>query len=237
MTSVDESRTVGANEPMSVMSMSAHPLGGPPDSGPEADAAAPVRQISLFDADLSAPSPDDLAGLLAGPGQVVRMGGTARVSVVVADRWRVRALLAEYATRGLGGIQVETVGDHFGVRTAFVAALAPLAAAWLRGASTQPPVGFRLTGARLRLWAIAAGQVEPQGYRLGLGEPERLDWDGDHWDRVRAALAAAGLPGALLGPRSGGPAYRIAGRRRLRRLGELVGSCPPQAPPEAWAAR
>lgn len=203
----------------------------------EPDIRPPVRQISLFDADLAAPSPGDLAGLLAGPGQVVRMGGTARVSVVVADRWRVEALLAAYAERGLGGTQVETVGEHFGVRTAFVTALAPLAAAWLRGAATQPPAGFRLTGQRLRLWAIAAGTVEPQGYRLGLGEPERLDWDGDHWDRVRAALAAAGLPGALLGPRAGGPAYRVAGRRRLRRLGELVGTRPPQAPPEAWPAR
>jgi hypothetical protein len=31
-----------------------------------------------------------------------------------------------------------------------------------------------------------------------------------------------------------GPAYRIAGRRRLARLAELVGERPTAAPPDAW---
>ncbi|MGI8652083.1 MAG: hypothetical protein ACR2I7_04725, partial [Geodermatophilaceae bacterium] len=48
------------------------------------------------------------------------------------------------------------------------------------------------------------------------------------------ALAAAGLAGVLLGPRAGGPAYRIVGQRRSRRLVELVGPVPAQAPPGAW---
>ena len=44
-----------------------------------------LRQLSLFGIEAGQPEMADLAGLLAGPGQVVKMGGTARVSVVVAD--------------------------------------------------------------------------------------------------------------------------------------------------------
>jgi hypothetical protein len=47
------------------------------------------------------PSPGDLAGLLAGPGHLVRMGGTARISVGVDAAWRVHVLIAELSARGL----------------------------------------------------------------------------------------------------------------------------------------
>lgn len=187
------------------------------------------RQLSLFGIEAAEPSPDDLAGLLAGPGQVVRMGGTARVSVVVDAAWRVHVLVAELARRGLTASWVPTADERLGVRTSYATTLAPLAAAWLRGAVKRPPDGFHLNGQRLRLWAAAAGSVEPLGFTLRLGAA-----DDASWEPVGAALAAIGLPAVLLGPRAGGPAYRITGRRRLGRLAELVGDRPPAAPEGAW---
>jgi hypothetical protein len=59
------------------------------------------RQLSMFGAETIEPSPADLAGLLAGPGQLGRMGGTARVSVIVDDAWRVHVLVAEFVARNL----------------------------------------------------------------------------------------------------------------------------------------
>ena len=67
------------------------------------------------------------------------------------------------------------------------------------------------------------------GFLLGLGPGD------DEWSpTVRAALAAVGMPTAVSEPEDGGPAFRIAGRRRLTRLAELVGERPSAAPPEAW---
>jgi hypothetical protein len=175
------------------------------------------------------PSPADLAGLLAGPGQVVRMGGTARVSVVVDAAWRVHVLAAEFAARGLTTSWVPTVDQHLGVRTSYAATLAPLAVGWLRGAVKYPPPGFHLTGPQLRLWSAAAGAAGPGGFVLRLGPSDERCWP-----VVGAALAALGLAAELLGPGAGGPAYRITGRRRLARLAELVGDRPPAAPEALW---
>ena len=60
-----------------------------------------VRQLSIFGAETTEPSPADLAGLLAGPGRLGRMGGTARVSVPVDAAWRVHVLVGELVRRGL----------------------------------------------------------------------------------------------------------------------------------------
>jgi hypothetical protein len=214
----------------------------------------PPRQLSLFGVEAAEPGPADLAGLLAGPGQVERMGGTARVSVLVDAAWRVHVLVAELTMRGLSTTW-EEVESKLAVRTAFTTALAPLAAAWLasppaRGSSSPlapklPPPGFFLNGPRLRLWVAAAGSHDPPGYLLRLGASDEATWD-----PVGGALAAAGVPAVLVGPRTpagppspagssssggaGGPAYRIIGRRRLARLAELVGERPPAAPAEAW---
>ncbi|HEX2358020.1 MAG TPA: hypothetical protein VHI50_16380 [Micromonosporaceae bacterium] len=189
-----------------------------------------TRQLSLFGAEAADPTPDDLAGLLAGPGQVVRMGGTARVSVVVDAAWRVHVLVAEFATRGLTASWAPTeVPGHLGVRTEYSTTLAPLGVAWLHGAVKRPPAGFHLDGARLRLWWAASGAPDPLGALLRLGPGDEASWEA-----VGAALAAAGVAGALLGPRAGGPAYRITGRRRRARLAELVGDRPPAAPEGAW---
>jgi hypothetical protein len=59
------------------------------------------RQLSIFGAETTESSPADLAGLLAGPGRLGRMGGTARVSVRVDAAWRVHVLVAELVGRGL----------------------------------------------------------------------------------------------------------------------------------------
>jgi hypothetical protein len=59
------------------------------------------RQLSIFGAETTEPSPADLAGLLAGPAHLGRMGGTARVSVRVDAAWRVHVLVNELVRRGL----------------------------------------------------------------------------------------------------------------------------------------
>jgi hypothetical protein len=187
------------------------------------------RQLSLFGVEAAAPAPEDLEGLLAGPGQVVRMGGTARVSIVVRERWRAQALVRELELRGLAATCVPTVDQHIGVRSEYAATLAPLAADWLRGAVKVPPKGFGLDGRRLRLWAVAAGDLDEMGFSLRLGPA-----DEPAWAAVGTALAAIGLPAVLLGPRAGGPAYRISGGRRLARLAELVGDTPGDIPAGVW---
>jgi hypothetical protein len=161
----------------------------------ESGGAAP-RQLSLFGVEAGDPTPADLAGLLAGPGEVVRMGGTARVSIVVDAAWRVHVLAAEFAARGLATGWVPAAGGQFGVRTSYTGLLAPLGRAWLRGAVKRPPPRFQLTGHRLRLWVAAAGSAESLGFLLRLGASDELCWE-----PVGAALAAIGLPAVLVTPR------------------------------------
>ncbi|MFV2019144.1 hypothetical protein [Micromonospora sp. LOL_023] len=248
----------------------------PPADSPAG--AVVARQLSLFGVAAVDPTPADLAGLLAGPGRISRMGGTVRVSVDVDHAWRVHVLVAELRHRGLTPSWRQTPEGRLVVRTAYTAVLSQLGAAWLHprpgspppattDTGTQaeidaevrddaeidagvrddadadagvrddaddrlvkrPPVGFHLAGQRLRLWAAAAGVRDQLGFRLGLGEP-----DADNWAQVGAALAAIGLPAALLDARSGGPAFRIVGRRRLTRLAELLGDRPSAAPPDGW---
>ncbi len=183
------------------------------------------RQPSLFSAELAEPTPGDLAGVLAGAGQVVRMGGTARVSVVVAEEWRAAALLAAFDERGLSGSRVPSVEGNVGVRTAFCTPLAALADGWLRGTVKRPPVGFRLAGLVPRLWALTGGHADSTGYLLPLPA------DDAGWQDLRSALLAAGVVAELL---TGGPALRVVGRRHLLPLADLLGPRPRGAPPGAW---
>ncbi|MEQ4303800.1 hypothetical protein ABNF97_20875 [Plantactinospora sp. B6F1] len=198
---------------------------GPPGEPP----GPPVRQLSLFGVEATEPSVGDLAGLLAGPGELVRMGGTARIALVVDAAWRVHVLVAELARRGLTASWLGRVAEQHRVQTSYSTLLAPLAAGWLRGTVKRPPGNFFLTGPRLRLWVAAAGTPEPLGFVLRLGAADEACRE-----PVGAALAAIGLPAVLLDPGAGGPAYRITGRRRLARLAELVGDRPPTAPPGQW---
>ncbi|MFS8500120.1 MAG: hypothetical protein FWJ70_18195 [Micromonosporaceae bacterium] len=204
------------------------------------------RQPSLFGVEASDPAPADLAGLLAGPAELGRMGGTARVSVVVDAAWRVHVLVAELVRRGLTAAWEQTADGRFAVRSAYSTRLSALAAAWSgEGDRKRAPRPLYLSGHALRLWVAAAGSAvvaadpsaggppaaDAEGYALGLGARDR-----DCWPAVGEALRSAGLPAELLGPRAGGPAYLITGRWALDRLAELVGPAPPAAPPGAWPA-
>lgn len=189
-----------------------------------------LGQLSFFSAITQPPAPDDLDGLLVGPGQLVRRGAAARASVVVAQEWRVRAMLRAFAELDLDGAAVRTNdGTATAVRTEFSAALLPLAERWHRGALKLAPAGFGLDGPRLRWWCLAAGRADPIGYVLGLGAN-----DEQVWSAAGAALAAAGVPGTFVGPRADGPGYRLVGQRRLGRLRELVGDPPEAAPVGSW---
>ena len=118
------------------------------------------RQLSLFGAEAVEPSPADLAGLLAGPGQVMRMGGTARVSVVVDAAWRVHVLVAELVRRGLTAAWEQTADGRFAVRSAYSTRLSALAAAWSgEGDRKRAPRPLYLSGHALRLWGAAAGSA------------------------------------------------------------------------------
>jgi hypothetical protein len=190
-------------------------------------------QLSIFGIEAHPPEPADLDGLLAGAGQVVRLGGTARVSIVVDAAWRVRVLIGEFTQRGLATTwDKATIEGHFGVRTAYSSRLASIGSRWLRGAVKRPPPDFHLDGRRLRLWCVAAGEpTEDGGYSLHLGTEEEC------WKPVGAALAAAGLPPVLLGPRAGGPLFRVEGRKRVAHLAELVGDPPPDVPSGLWPSK
>ncbi|GGM33079.1 hypothetical protein GCM10011608_16950 [Micromonospora sonchi] len=201
--------------------------------GPDVErTAVDDGQLVFFGAETAEPSVADLAGLLVGPGKVHRMGGTARLSVVVDAGWRVHVLVAELAQRGVRATWAATEERRYAVRTAYARTLVPLAAAWLRGPTQHPPAGLHLDGRRLRLWLAAAGVADPPDFLLHLGGTDPM-----RWTVAGGALVAAGLSGELVEPGAGGPAYRIAGRRGLQRLAELVGGRPSAAPPAAWPTR
>jgi hypothetical protein len=183
------------------------------------------QQLTLASHGVQPPSVADLEGLLLGPGQLARIGGTARLSVVVGEPWRQAELLAAFTGRGLPADTGGTVDGHLVVRTPFAAGLHGAAGRWVRGAVKAVPAGFVLDGPRLRMWAVAAGRKDGHGYTLALGPND----DPQVWSAAGAVLAAAGLPGTFLKPRADGPAYRVVGRRRLARLAELVGEPPPGA--------
>ena len=185
-----------------------------------------TMQFSLFGAEATAPTLDDLAGVLLAGGHWARAGaGPARLSVLVDDPWRQDALVAEFALRGLAGEAVEEDG-RLVARTAFEPTLSELAGQWIRGASIAPPPDLVLTAGGLRLWAIAAGRADEVGYLLATAA---------HDDLVHRAagaqLARLGAAGVSLGER-GGPGWRITGAKRRHRLAEIVGAAPAGAGPD-----
>jgi hypothetical protein len=188
-----------------------------------------VSQLSLFSADARPARVADLAGLLCGPGQVVRFGAgdQARLSIVLADAERAPAVRAVCADLGVAAQSVVTESGATAVRTAFRCDLVELARAWTTGSVKSVPREWQLDGAALRLWALAAGwRDERGGYLLAL-DPHAPD---THLPLV-AAATRAGLPPARVGR---GTALRISGTRRLQRLVEMVGPPPPRLPPDAW---
>jgi hypothetical protein len=180
-----------------------------------------VTQFSLFGAEASAPALPDLDGLLLAGGHWVRGRGGARLSVVVADKWRADALAEAFAERGVDGPDAIVPAEAgFGVRTGFHAELLDSAARWRRGANEGLPPGFRLESGGLRLWTVATGRRDDAGYLLATAEPD----DAIH-RAAGAQLARLGVTAVSLGQR-GGPGWRVTSARRLRRLVELVGPAP-----------
>jgi hypothetical protein len=184
-------------------------------------------QFSLFGAEAARPALDDLAGVLIGGGQWVRVGERVRLSVLVDDGWRQDALLDELSARGVASERYEepALSDaagrpRLGVRTGFDPALTEAAALWLRGATIVVPAALRLDPAGLRLWAICAGRADEAGYLL-----RTRDQDGPLHRAAGAQLARLSLAAVSVGGRVG-PGWRVSGSRRRQRLAELVGAAP-----------
>jgi hypothetical protein len=185
-----------------------------------------ISQFSLFGAAAAEPSLDDLDGLLLAGGRWVRGSGTARLSVVVTDRWRADALAAELELRLVAGADTTVLAEEgWSVRTAFSAALTAAAARWTRGAHEGLPDGFALTPGGLRFWALAGGTRDEAGYLLAT---HRAD-PALHL-AAGAQLSRLGVAAVALTQR-GGPGWRVTSAKRLRRLVELIG-----APPEGGAS-
>lgn len=179
-------------------------------------------QYSLFGAAAAPPRLDDLDGVLIAGGHWSRSAGSARLSVVVADRWRADALCAEFALRRVEDEEPPgvTPGGGWAARTARSAALADAAARWLRGARETPPAGLVLTPGALRLWTIATGRRDEAGYLLGIPAADPPAHAAAGAALSRLGVAAVSVPGR------GGPGWRVTGGRRVRRLAELLGEPP-----------
>jgi hypothetical protein len=188
-----------------------------------------VSQLSLFSADARPPGVSDLAGLLCGPGQIVRFGAgdQARLSIVLADPDRAAAVAAACAATGITVTAVQTESGATALRTAFRCDLVGLARAWTHGAVKTVPEGWQLDGPALRIWALAAGRPDERGGYLLALDPHAPDM---HLPLV-AAATRAGIPPARV---RHGTALRISGTRRVQRLVELVGPVPPRADTADW---
>ncbi|MGI8664554.1 MAG: hypothetical protein ACR2N4_00730 [Jatrophihabitans sp.] len=182
-------------------------------------------QFSLFGAEAADPVIEDLDGLLLAGGDWVRTDrdAAARLSVLVADRWRVEALHAELRARALASDTADAPGGLIAVRTVITELLVPHAARWTMGASLRVPADLALSASGLRLWAIAAGRSEEAGYLLTMTDP-----DGPLHRAAGGQLAKLGVAAVDVGVR-GGPGWRITSAKRLRRLAELIGEPPPDA--------
>ncbi len=188
-----------------------------------------MSQLSFFSAESVPPAVADLTGVLAAAGQVVMVGGGARLSVVVEELWRATALADMMTDAGLDAEITRTEEDTPLVRTAVDVRLVGIATDWTRGAvKTVPPQW--LPGPReLRAWTLAAGVPEADRYLLGL-DPHAPDTHSP----LASALMRVGIAPTLIGTRGSRPALRISGRRRLSRLVENVGE--PPADSEALSA-
>ena len=180
-----------------------------------------MSQLSFFSAESVPPAVADLTGVLAAAGQVVMVGGGARLSVVVEELWRARALADMMTEAGLDAEITRTEEDTPLVRTAVDVRLVGIATDWTRGAvKTVPPQW--LPGPReLRAWTLAAGVPEADRHLLGL-DPHAPDTHSP----LASALMRVGIAPTLIGTRGSRPALRISGRRRLSRLVENVGEPP-----------
>jgi len=188
-----------------------------------------VSQLSFFSAESVPPAVADLTGVLAAAGQVVTVGGGARLSVVVDAAWRAAALADMMCASGLQAETTRTDEDTPLVRTAVDPRLLAIAGDWTRGAVKTVPPHWMPGPRELRAWVLAAGTVDADRYLLGL-DPHAPDTHSP----LASALMRVGIAPTLIGTRGAHPALRISGRRRLSRLVENVGEPPDD--PEALAA-
>jgi len=188
-------------------------------------------QFSLFGAEAADPLIADLDGLLLAGGDWVRTEGhgRARLSVLVADEWRARALREELAERHLGSDTADAPNGLIAVRTELSPSLVEQASRWTRGASLRLPADLALSASGLRLWAIASGKRDDLGYLLTVPELH-----GELHRAAGAQLARLNLTAVDIGLR-GGPGWRITSAKRLRRLAELIGE-PPSGGEQDWPA-
>jgi hypothetical protein len=186
-----------------------------------------VAQLSFYSAEANRPRAGDLAGLLCCQGQLAEFARTAaRLMLPLDERWRARQIRLALAERGIDATHTITEEGSHGVRTAFRADLLALAEEWTKEGEKFAPSGLTLDGGALRLWVLAAGGWLGSSYLLGL-DPEAPGT----YDTVRGALGNAGMPATLQGT-----GLRISGRRRLRRLAELVGRAPAADAEAHWPA-
>lgn len=182
-----------------------------------------VSQLSLFSAESIPPAVTDLAGMLAGPGQVVTSEDRARISIVVDRDWRAQAVAELIAQCGLGAEVTRSEEGSPLVRTQSTPALLPLSVQWTKGAVKAVPVGWVPNSRQLRVWAVAAGRLEEGGERFVFG----LD---PHAKETHAPLAQAlmrvGIAPTQLGNRTPGPGLRVSGKKRLTKLVEYLGEAP-----------
>jgi len=222
-----------------------------------------VSQLSLFSADLTPPRVEDLGSLLAAHGQISMGPDGTRLSILLADPWRAKALLREFRVRD---VVAEIVPAAEALASGLIESLATrpeqsagqdepedgyspvdplvllrsercpdldaLGAAWTRGAVKSVPSSLVAAAGLLRCWTLAAGRHHEAGFLLGLDRHAP-----DTHVPLASACASAGLAGALIGARGGGPALRIVGNRRQSRLVELLGTPPPEAPPASFPHR
>jgi hypothetical protein len=185
-------------------------------------------QLSLLAAEARAPCLGDLAGLLCGPGQIVRFGrgDTARLSIVLPDPARAVVIVTTCRAVGLDADLAVTDSGGTVVRTPFCRDLVELAAAWTRGAVKAVPPGMHLDGAMLRVWMAAVGRWNGREVELA------LDAHAPQTHRpLVAALTRAGIPPART---TRGATLRIGGARRVRWFAELVGTSPTAMPAGEW---
>ena len=186
-----------------------------------------MSQLSFFSAESVPPAVTDLTGVLAAAGQVVTVGGGARLSVVVAEVWRAAALAEMITAVGLQA-EITRTDEHTPlVRTAVDARLVGIASEWTRGAVKTVPPRWLPGPRELRAWTLAAGEPDADRYLLGL-DPHAPDTHSP----LASALMRVGIAPTLIGTRGARPALRISGRRRLSRLVENVGD-PPDGPEAA----
>lgn len=180
-----------------------------------------MNQLSFFSAESVPPAVADLTGLLAAPGQVVVVGGGARLSVVVDQLWRATAIAEMIVGAGLEPEIARTDENTPLVRTAVDSRLMGIAAEWTRGAVKMVPPQWLPGPRELRAWTLAAGMPEADRYLLGL-DPHAPDT----YSPLASAMMRIGIAPTLIGTRGARPALRISGRRRLSRLVENVGEPP-----------